>query len=161
MAIWQYDIYLLPRAELEAKFGSIPQRLTPAEFDEVGFWQARQPPADVCDRFSHWRKEIKAWTPELRWWGFEDSDRVDLWTTDGRVSTIEFRIELRRLDMSFIQLIVDLARDSECMLFSAHSGQLIEPLRDHVLNHLRKSNGVNEVWDWIRDPQSTPPERQV
>jgi hypothetical protein len=161
MAVWQYDIYLLPRTELEGKFGSVPGRLTPDEFEEVGFWKTHHPPQDTCDRFTRWRKEIKAWTPELRWWGSEDSDRIDLWSTDGRVSIIEFRIELRRLDIFFIQLIVDLARDSDCVLFSAHSGETIEPLRERLLGHLLRSNGANEVWDWLRDPKSTPPKRQV
>lgn len=51
MAIWQYDVYLLPRAELEAKFGSVPRRVTVAEFEEAGFWSTRQPAADAADRF--------------------------------------------------------------------------------------------------------------
>lgn len=63
--------------------------------------------------------------------------------------------------MFFIQLIVDLARDSDAVLFSAHSGETIEPLRETLLGHLLRSNGANEIWDWLRDPQSDPQGRRV
>lgn len=78
MAIWQYDVYLLPRTELEAEFGAVPGRLSVAEFEKIAFWSTRQPVSDATDRFSRWREEIKSWTPELRWWGSEESNRIDL-----------------------------------------------------------------------------------
>jgi hypothetical protein len=115
----------------------------------------------MTDRFSGWRPEIQTWTQELRWWGSEQSDRIDLWKTDSRVSSISFRIELRRIDVFFLQLIVDVAREADCVLFSAHSAEVVEPLRERLLQHLIKSNGVNEVWDWLRNPQSFSKRRQA
>lgn len=62
--------------------------------------------------------------------------------------------------MFFIQLIVDLARDSDCVLL-AQSGEIIEPLRENLLVHLLRSNGANELWDWLQDPKTGWPKRKA
>ena len=154
MAIWQYDFYMISKAELAEKLGGVPSRLTPEEFKRCRFWHTCQPVQDFDARFTRWHEEIKAWNPELRWWGNEQSNRIDVWQKNGRVTMIEFRIELRTLDLRFIQLLVDVARDSDCVLFSQHSREIVEPLREHLLEHLVRSNGANEIWDWLRDPSA-------
>lgn len=153
MAIWQYDVYLKPRSELIAQFGNVHRRFTSDELGDVTFWTTCQPVEDFKERFTRWRAELPIdWSSTMRWWGTDQSNRIDVFEDDGRVSSIRFRIDLRVLEMRFIQLLVDVARDSDCVIMSAHTGEIIEPVRDHVLSHLVSSNGANEIWDWQRHP---------
>lgn len=152
MAIWQYDFYLVPNRDLINQIGTIPSRLSNDQFNELKYWVSQQPAEGFQERFGRWRKQFPSWTRDLSWWGSEESDRIDVWQKDGLVTEIRFRIELRRLDVGFIQLMVDVARDCECSLFSAHTLELIDPVRSLALTHLINHAGVNEVWEWLRDP---------
>jgi len=151
MAVWQYDFILIPRDELISQAGILPTELSIDQVNRFKFWKVRQPKAVYADRFDSWSQEIKSWTPNLRLWGKEDSNRIDVAFSNEKIHEIEFRIEVRSINVRFLQLMVDFARTENCVLLSMHSLCVIEPLRERVLNYLTQSNGVNEVWDWLHD----------
>ncbi len=150
MAIWQYDFMVVPRDELAEALGTLPKRMTTEQFSHMQWWQAHQPVAGYQDLFSKWRPQIESWMPELHIWGDEQSDRIDVTASaGGHVRHIEFRFELRSINIRFVTLISDFARKSNCVLVSAHSMSVVEPLRRDILTHLAKSPGANNVWDQI------------
>jgi hypothetical protein len=155
MGIWQYDFDVVPRDELSAQAGELPQRFAIGQLEEFTFWKTRQPHEGYPAQFQEWSSEMKSWMPSLRMWGTEELNRIDVLYVDGLVHHIEFRVALHAIDIRFIQLMVDFARASDCVLVSAHSLEVLEPLRANVLAHLVNSNGANEIWDWLHDPSRT------
>jgi len=152
MSIWQNDFSVLPTAEILTLKGKVPLRLEQGDSSRLRGLIAKDVVRGFLGRFERWRPEFKSWNSDLRWWGSEESDRIDVWFKNDGIESITFRVELRRLDIPFIQLMVDFARETSCMIYSLHTRELIEPVRERVLGHLIKSNGVNEVWDFLRDP---------
>ena len=155
MAIWQYDFVAVPRDELSLKLGALPSVLTREQFGEMRFWTARQPPRGFELGFTRWRPEMESWSPgRLRIWGSENSDRIDAHFKDDRLTRIGFRVELRSLNLHFIETIAEFARASNCILISAHSLAVVEPLRQLIVQHINRSPGANRVVDWLLNPES-------
>lgn len=149
MAIWQYDFVAIPRSELLDLCGALPVVMQVDLFRDEKFWRAAQPPGGFEEAFQKWQPEMKSWHDELRLWGSEESNRIDVYYEKKRVSSIQFRVELRALSTKFIETISAFARKYNCVLVSAHSLVVVEPLRQHILLHLCKSPGANRVLDWL------------
>jgi hypothetical protein len=155
MGIWQYDFEIIPRDELSAQAGELPRRFAIGELEKYTFWTSRQPDPSYEVKFEKWRPEMKSWSKSLRMWGAEELDRIDVRYENGLVHHIGFRVALPALNVRFIQLMVDFARASDCVLVSAHSLEVVESIRANVLRHLVNSNGANEIWDYLHDPEKT------
>lgn len=149
MATWQYDFIAIPRSELSNLCGALPVVMQHDHFKAKKFWQTTQPPEGFEEAFEKWRPELKSWRNELRLWGSEESNRIDVRYERKRVSSIQFRVELRALSSNFIETISAFAREANCVLVSAHSLVVVEPLRQHILLHLCRSPGANRVLDWL------------
>lgn len=149
MAIWQYDFVAIPRSELSNLYGAIPVVMQRDHFSEEKFWRVAQPPGGFEEIFEKWQPEMKSWHDELRLWGTEESNRIDVHYKRKRISSIEFRVELRALSTKFIETICAFARKSDCALVSAHSLVIVKPVRQNILLHLCRSPGANRVLDWL------------
>jgi hypothetical protein len=156
MAIWQYDFIAIPREEMVALYGGLPAAMKVEHFKSQNFWTTTQPRRDFEAQFSKWRPEIKSWHPDIRIWGSEESNRIDVSYEGERVNYVQFRIELRALSVHFIETIAAFARQNNCVLVSAHSLNIVEPIRKNILIHLCRSPGVNHVLDWLSGGTSTP-----
>jgi hypothetical protein len=152
MAIWQYDFIVAPRDEITSSLGASATRLTKST--PRNFWREAQPKGDYALTFKAWRPEINSWSPDLRMWGTEESNRIDVHHNKGKVSRIEFRVELRSLNIQFVELLARFSRESNCVLISAHSLEIIEPLRETILNHIFRSPGSNRVWNWLNGSEA-------
>lgn len=154
MAIWQYDFVAIPREELVALYSALPAAMQVEDFKSQNFWTTTQPRPGYEEQFSSWRLEIKSWHPDIRMWGSEESNRIDCSYKGTRINYIQFRIELRSLSVHFIEAIAAFARQNNCVLVSAHSLTIVEPLRQNILLHLCRSPGVNRVLDWVGGDKS-------
>lgn len=155
MAIWQYDFIAIPRPELSDLYGALPAVMQVEHFKAEKFWLTIQPSSGFEQSFEKWRPEMKSWHDELRLWGSEESNRIDVHYDGARVSHIQFRVELRALSIHYIETIAAFARQSNCVLVSAHSLVVVEPLRQHILLHLCRSPGANRVLDWLNGNTTT------
>lgn len=149
MAIWQYDFIAIPRDELAALYGGLPAVMQTEHFKSTNFWTTTQPRLGFETQFSDWRPEIKSWHKDLRIWGHEESNRVDVSYSSGLVNYVQFRVELRALNVHFIELIAEFTRQANCVLVSAHSLSIVEPIRKNMLLYLSRSAGVNNVYDLL------------
>ena len=149
MAIWQYDFIVVPRDELESVFGSSISRIPSGKIKDHNLWSKKQPIDNYLIKFTSWRSELKSWSTDLRMWGNEESNRIDVYYEANAVCHIEFRVELRSLSITFIDLLAEFARENNCAIISAHSLIILEPLRENILNYLCRSRGANNVWDWL------------
>jgi hypothetical protein len=146
VAIWQYDFIVAPSDEIAAAVGSLPAALTLPQMEALRSWSTRQPFEGFADFFSAWRPEMKSWHRELRMWGSEESNRIDVSYSGGHVNHVEFRVEIRSISVHFVELLAEFARRCNAVLVSAHSLAVIDPTRQQILRYLVRS-GANEVWD--------------
>ena len=146
MAIWQYDFEIVPVEDLVAALGVQPAAVTLPQIEALEKWKTCQPFKGFEAVFSEWRPEIEWWCKEMRVWGNEESNRIDVMYSGRRVLSVEFRVEIRSISLHFIELLAAFARRCNAVLVSMHSLAVVEPTRQSILRYLARS-GANEVWD--------------
>lgn len=143
MADWQVHFSVVPRRALAARVATQP-RVTDAEA-----WAADALPAD------YQRKLGAVVAPEpsaggtVQVWGPEDGNRVEVWSVDGRATTVTAHVDVRRLDARFGAMLLQFVRTANAVLVR-RDGLVVEPLVGAFAAALRSS----DAWRFANDPQS-------
>jgi len=147
MATWQFTLHLIPRTSLALLFpAGIPDSLGPEIFVSTEWWTA---PLwqDYESQISSFLKEGKSWSESIRMWGDEDSDRLNLIFDNGHIAEVEFRIDVGKLDLRFVENICTFAKLCDCLLLTEEFA-LIEP----DVELLRHQIGNSNAWGFVSDP---------
>jgi hypothetical protein len=177
MAIWQYNIYFLPRQSLINKFGKIPFQL---KVNNEGWENYLNTTTDVDDEFEdaftiNWWADIKIslqiLTPFLLKFG-----EIQEWTRNseglrrfGNTSTndicacfdekteyiqeLNCRLDLGRLDTKIIEIVFEIAAKFNCLLMDKQA-RLFEPNMKELIGNIEKSNAnkfVNNPTQFFED----------
>ena len=85
MAIWQFDIWLVPRGEVLKHTTVIPDYMDLDWFESIVWWDdvSRE---ELIEFFNGLLAEYATpWAKDTRSWGSNDGDRIELETSDGRI----------------------------------------------------------------------------
>jgi len=148
MATWQFDLYLLPRSALQARFGAVPSTVDEETFGEGDWWLDQPSPIDLPSEVARLLPENQSWVKGLRTWGTEDGDRVDIYYENGKVVDVFLRLDLRQPSKQFIDGLIILAKRIDAMLMT-DEGQLLEPTREQLAGSLEGSDAARFVADPI------------
>jgi hypothetical protein len=146
MALWQFDLLLIPRQCLPGRARSAPRRLAVAEADSLE-WTAHRLDSATERLIQDFAKPRASWDPETRSWGVEDGDRLDVSLEDGKVVEITARIDARYPHGTFMQGVVALAVHLDCA-FLTKDLDVIPPLLHEVSAALESSAARR----FVRDP---------
>ncbi len=118
MAIWQVTIELIPTSWAE-KYLYDTESLYDSEgmYDASHTWIDNQPTADFEKTFSTFLPVKKSWNEDLRIWGKEKEDDIQVWCEEGLVESIGFRIDLRKDFSKIIKDLMFFASKMNCVLF--------------------------------------------
>jgi len=144
MATWQCDFLLLPKPKLILIFGSIPQELEIDSLLDINWWEGYQPPKDYDKVISSFLVQHRSWDNDLKTWGHEDGNRVDVWLSQYGVQEVLFRIDVREIDLGLIEDINDFARFCNGVFLSS-SNKLFEPNIKNFLTEVRTSRACRFV----------------
>src|SRR5450631_2192532 len=117
MALWQFDIKLLPAEGIMRRYQVIPLVISRADFDEERWWKGTLVSRHLEAEFSKILAPAQPWTDKLKVWGHDEGDRIDLWSHDGKnISGIYIRIDVRDISRVFIANVLNLARKNAWLL---------------------------------------------
>jgi hypothetical protein len=141
MAIWQYDIYLIPRTKLNDLYDEIPDHIDLQMFDEVDWWRGHQPASDVKELINRCLtpNTDENPLPGCQEWGTEDSNRISVGFEGEDISWIWIRVDVRSKYDSLVSCIVELAKALDCLMLLTEEMVLIHPDRTNLCMHLRSS----------------------
>lgn len=124
MAIWQFDILLIPREVANAGPLCIVDRM----LDSLHWWDNRQPPSDIIRRFDALLPRGRAWSEGEMQWGNDDETCLRLFRRAGRIDGTEIRLDMRERDVvaKYVDQIVVLARDADCKLCLMEGPRVID-----------------------------------
>ena len=142
MAAWQVEFYIIPRRAL-LSHGALDS----SELDGTPWWTTHGLPVDYQKRLSAVASIGPLWSAELQTWGPQDGNRVDVWSDDGRVSTVMARVDVRRLDSKFGAALLHFVRTAQAVLVRS-DGLVVEPQIAAYTAALRSS----EAWKFASDP---------
>lgn len=148
MAIWQYDVDLVPLERAVERHGPLPRTLSQRDSDVDDWWEAHQPPGDLPAVIARPLPPAPSWDENLKIWGAPDGNCVEIWSEEGRVTDIRCRIDVRGRALEFVPRVVELARYCGAAILTPRR-ELIEPDVGPLLSSLRKSN----EFAFVSDPQ--------
>src|SRR4026209_2688999 len=110
MAIWEFQVSLVPKAGIERIHGSVPSSLPdyqaadpealPDEAtDFPNYWESLDPRPTLDSTISAVLASLESWTPEAQMYGVDNGNRVEVWSDD-----VNFRMDLRNPDLRLARL---------------------------------------------------------
>lgn len=171
MAIWQSHIYLIPKKSLLKKYGQVPTQLemdkdrwsdyiknadfdTEPDFEDaltIHWWLDLNITLDNILPLLKTFGNIQSWTQnseELRSFGDTDTNDISV-SFNGTTKIVEevsCRLDLRKLDKSFIDKVLSLSIQFDCLLMDKQ-GRLYQPSMVALFDTIKLSNANRFVGD--------------
>ena len=142
MALWHVDFQLFPRQAVAASAD-----LTTGALREAASWATVAFPSDYRARLAPVAPPAKSSQPDVEAWGPEEGNRIEVWSTDGRVRRVVARVDLRRLDSRFGAALLDFVRAAEAVLVRS-DGLVVDSTISAYAAALRSS----DAWRFASDP---------
>lgn len=171
MAIWQFHIYLIPQKSLLNKYGKVPTQLimdtngwsdyihnadfdTEPEFEDaltIPWWLNLNinltnilPLLEAFGAIQNWTQNADG----LRSFGDTETSDISVCFNDTTkvVEEISCRLDLRQLDKRFIDKILSLATQFECLLMD-RQGRLFKPSMEALFDAIKLTNANRFVAD--------------
>jgi len=149
MATWQYDFHLLPSEGVVRRYRTIPVVISQSDFDQEQWWDGSPPPNEFESEISQLLPPLPSWSSDLKQWGFDDGNRIDICRNKGMFSSIYVRVDVRDVSLVFIATLMDMARRNGCLL-RTQEGRVIPPSFAIVLSAIRGS----KAFRFVQDPQA-------
>jgi hypothetical protein len=128
MAVWQTKINISPVDVLESGWTS---------------WCNYEL---LCKSLSEILQEEKSWHKNLRCWGRQGGNQIDLWTNTDETGNFVIRIDLREDNYDFVNSISNLLSDLGLKI--EFENTLVDPSVDSIFNIIGKSNASK----FVRNP---------
>ena len=146
MAVWQVEFAIVPRRAVAGK----PRVEVPLAMD-TAWWSTERVPAGYSQHLAAVAPLASPSSAELQTWGEADSNRVDVWSENGKPTRMTARVDVRRLDARFGAMLLQFAKLANAVLVR-QDGLVVEPLVGAFGAALRTS----EAWQHTTDPAARP-----
>jgi hypothetical protein len=149
MAIWQWDVWIVPRKELIKNFPVIPKYLELDWFESTEWWSAVN--EDMLESFfdSLLPRYDTPWAEHSQSWGNTDEDRLTLMIENGKITDVEIRIDLRKLNMRLLDSLIDFCKNNDFLFFTLDTNKFIEPDLRELLENINSSRKMS----FVKDPK--------
>lgn len=146
MALWQFDLYLVQASVVSRRYAVLPAIMPFEEADRQELFAIDGDAGTITDQFDKLLTRTASWNAGTQMWGQEDSDRIDLSINEGKIESIFVRIDLRRLDYTFVSNLVRCAEKNNWLIFAC-MGCLLPPRMTRLLRAIQKSDNFRFVED--------------
>jgi hypothetical protein len=145
MAIWQWDLTLVPRYEVTQLFSSIPQYMDFDWFETIEWWKSIS-----SDKMTGFFDGIlptyfTPWAKDTLSWGSDDGNRIQMSVELGNVKHLFIRIDLRSLNLSLLEFLTDFSSENGFLFFAFDTQKFIEPDLELVIDAIKNSRKMGFV----------------
>lgn len=152
MAVWQFNIYFIPRQVLLEKYGQVPTRIDFEDALNIQWWLPLQLDIGIVTPFLRMFGEVQEWTLRtegLRCFGDTAANDISV-SFDINANILEelhCRLDLRKIDRQMVDIVVSIATQFDCVLMDCR-GRLFQP----SLVALAESIKSSDAQRWVNDP---------
>jgi hypothetical protein len=156
MAIYQYQVIVIPRQTILRHWNIIPVKVqvrdNPA-FDEddlinVKWWDKEKVEFKTIEKVILDFADQVEWTKgseNVKTFGDNDTNDITIIKSElGQLEEMHFRIDLREIDKIFIDNVMTIVKDLDCLLLD-RQGNLFEPTHQNLTDNIKKSNAFKFV----------------
>ncbi|MGY5800702.1 hypothetical protein ACXHMN_05145 [Rhizobium sp. LEGMi12c] len=147
MAVWQFVCDLLPSSAARID-GVIAARMSREQLDGIELAFSPSAASAIFERVCLLLPEKQSWYPDLRIWGDEKTDDVQIGVREAQIEGVQFRLNVADLRMPLVGDICLLARDFECVL-ATRGGAILRPYSESVVRAIMQSDAAC----YVRNPE--------
>ncbi len=142
MAVWQWDLWLVPKSEVLKRFSTIPQYVDLDWFESIEWWNKIS--AENLKSFfdTLLPRTFNSLDKDILTWGTDDGNKVRLIIEDGKITDLFLRLDVRNLSQSLLDRIVDFTKQEDFLFFTLESNKFIEPEMPIFLENLQNSRAM-------------------
>ncbi len=154
MAIWQFNIYFIPRQTLLDKYGQV---LTELEYEDaltIHWWLNLNLDTNKILPLLQQFGDLQEWTSRtegLKSFGDTEANDISICfdnKTD-KVEELSCRLDLRQIDKNFVARVFSIATQFDCLLMDS-KGKLFQPSVSALVNSIQHSNAKRFVTDPVQ-----------
>lgn len=139
MAIWQYQIFVVPEEEINSYF-SEDICINKNALNEIDWWKYRQLNIESFNVFITLCPLKKSWSNDIILFGDESSNCIELLMNRNKVIEISVRIDLRYNYEQFVSTLCEFAQKHNCIflndalkIISAREQLIKQDIIDHPI----------------------------
>ncbi|RCR65968.1 hypothetical protein [Larkinella punicea] len=117
MAIWQYQLFVVPEEETNSYFGD-NLFINNNALNEINWWKYRQLSIDNFNNFKSFLPLKQSWSSDIILFGDESSNCIELLIDNNRIIEISIRIDVRNDYKEFVYALCDFAQTYGCVLLN-------------------------------------------
>lgn len=117
MAIWQYQIYMIPEEEISSYFKN-DKFISYDDFNEIKWWKYRQLNIKSFDLFTDLLPKKDSWSDDIILFGDESSNCIEILKEQDLIIEISIRIDLRLDCKKIINLLCEFTINNNCMFLN-------------------------------------------
>lgn len=144
MAVWQYEMLLLPKEAVTKHFAGIPPCLDCRDLEGSEWWSDKSSPSDYVETLGRFLRLSESWSRDVQVWGEQDGNRFQVVKQHGKVVEMAAFIDIRRLDMRFVESVVAFAVHCNCLIL-LEDMTLLEPNACELLSRIKGSKSAHFV----------------
>ena len=137
MALWQFDVQLMPDVIVPDAKSYIAASFTDDGLDTDHWWRHNPPAPDFRDVIARYFPPSKSWSDDLLHWGAEKGVLIECWDDDDVVS-LSARLALPHLTPDSITRFCDCVSELDCHLYVMETQIVVAPqpvlLQPHILD---------------------------
>ena len=149
VALWQFELTPIPVAKAMLD-GVSAIGLSQAQLDEIDLDLPASKQASLFSALCLLLPEKPSWHAELRIWGDEKADDVQVYLDGSRVEFVQFRLDVSDLSFGLVGGFCAIARDFGWVFVTKKPGALIQPTREAIVRAAVQSPAAK----FVRDPKA-------
>jgi hypothetical protein len=161
MAIWQFVFDLIPSSVATVN-GVVAARMSRDQLDAIELKFSQATIDAIVEGAGMMLPEKQSWAPDLRIWGDEKTNDVQIGFRGTIIENVQFRLNVGDLSLPLVGKICALARAFDCV-FASTSGAIIRPYSEVLVRTITQSDAARYVGDperYLREAIQCDPEPQ-
>ncbi len=151
MAIWQFNIYFIPRQTLPDKYGQVLSELEYEDALTIHWWLNLNMDTNQLLPLLKQFGDLQEWTSRtegLRSFGDTEANDISICFDNKtyKVEELSCRLDLRQIDKDFVDKVLSFATQFDCLLMDSN-GRIFQPTVKALADSIQLSNAKRFVTD--------------
>ncbi len=146
MALWQFELNLIPKKVFVKDDGSFPLQLSEDELDSISGWNDAELSLEASTLIERFLPKNPSRSQNHVLWGKEDLSCIHIFYDNGLQTSVWIRLDLRDFNKNLIDLVVDLSKLMDAIGIN-DNGELFPVSKNSLKEQVLKSNAFKFVSD--------------
>lgn len=148
MAVWQFDLYLIPLKNVLTPEGILPAQLTQEVWEQGDWWHGLIFHPSYAQRLDKWLPRCQFWNENPYCWGWEEGDFIEIIVTNNTITQIFLRLDMRSFDPCLLEQLVLFAKRYDLLFLQRDTLELFAAELAPLLHTLTSST----VFTFLHSP---------